>query len=117
MNRKVIYYIALFFLLIINLIFLFNIESYFGILKDCFNINVILSPKIYTLILITIALISILISVAIKLVIQNKNDEINGIKFKIEDGTYGTANWMSNEEMQNVLGVIDNEEYRIVFKS
>lgn len=31
----------------------------------------------------------------------------------MEDGTFGTANWMSDEEIINVLGVIDCEEYRV----
>ncbi|MBQ7411159.1 MAG: hypothetical protein IJW20_07255 [Clostridia bacterium] len=113
MNRKVIVNIALFFLLIINIILYFNINSYFEIINICFNKDIVLTKEIYTLILIIVALISIFIWLSIKLLVQNKNDEIRGIKFKEDDGTYGTANWMTNEEISNILGVVGYEEYRI----
>lgn len=113
MSKKVIVNIALFFLLIINIILYFNIDSYFEIINICFNKNIVLSKEIYVVIFTIIALISIFIWISIKLLIQNKNDEIKGIKFKKDDGTYGTANWMTNEEISNILGVIGYEEYRI----
>ena len=34
---------------------------------------------------------------------KNKNEN-KGINFKIEDGTYGTANWMAENEISNILG-------------
>ena len=42
--------------------------------------------------------------VCIKLVICYKKDEIKGIKLKKEDGTHGTADWMSEDEIEKVLG-------------
>lgn len=112
MNRKVIVNIAFFFLVFLNLWLDFNINNYCKILNICFNKKLILSRFSYSVICAIIAVISILIFLSIKLVVQNEKDEIKGIKLKLEDGTYGTANWMSNEEIEKVLGVIDYEEYR-----
>lgn len=113
MSRKVIVNIAFFFLVSINILFYFNVNNYIKILSVCFNKNLSLNHILYASICVIIAFISILIFISIKLVVQNEKDEIKGIKFKIEDGTFGTANWMSDEEIENVLGVIDYEEYRV----
>ena len=89
---------------ILNLILDFNINSYIKILNNCFNQNIIVSNLYYAIICFIIALISILIMVCIKLVICYKKDEIKGIKLKKEDGTHGTADWMSEDEIEKVLG-------------
>ena len=36
-----------------------------------------------------------------------KKEEIRGINLKSEDGTYGTADWVSNEEVNKILGKND----------
>ena len=113
MNRKVIVNIAFFFLVSINILLYLNVNKYINVLNMCFNKNLPLNQFLYTSICAIIAFISILIFISIKLVVQNKKDDIKGIKLKLEDGTFGTANWMSDEEIINVLGVIDYEEYRI----
>ena len=112
MNRKVIVNIALFFLLSIYILIIFNIKKYFSIINICFKKNIAVTLKTYIVICSIIALILILLFISIKLLVKNKKDEIKGIKLKIEDGTYGTANWMANEEIEKVLGVISFDEYK-----
>ena len=68
---------------------------------------------LYVVISFIIALIFIFIFIVVKLLVKNEKDEIKGIKLKLEDGTFGTANWMDNEDITNVLGVIDYGEYRV----
>ena len=66
-----------------------------------------ISNSLYALICFIIAFISILIILDILLVLFKKQTENKGINFKTEDGTYGTANWMSESEIPNVLGFND----------
>lgn len=105
MIKKVCFYIFLFFCFILNIIIDFNVKNYFDILNKCFKRNIILTNNLYTLICFIIALISILIILDILLVLFRKQNENKGIKFKSEDGTYGTANWMSENEIPEVLGL------------
>jgi len=111
MNKKVIVSIALFFSLISYLVIIFNLNLYFNILSSCFGREIRLSTILYILILIIIAIIFVFLFIVIKLLVKNEKDEIKGIKLKLEDGTFGTANWMDNEDIMNVLGVVDYEEY------
>ena len=104
MNKKIIIYIFAIILVILNFVIDFNINSYIKILNKCFNQNIIISNLYYAIICFIIALISILIMACIKLVIYYKKDEIKGIKLKKEDGTHGTADWMSEDEIEKVLG-------------
>ena len=126
MIKKVISYIALFFCLVINIIIDINIKKYFVILKECFEDEVQLTVKLYVLICFIIAIISILIVLDIYLVVKKKKDENTGIKFKEEDGTYGTSNWMNGKEMKQVLsfdkpgiilGKYNNRFVRLPFES
>ena len=107
MTKKIIFGIFLFLSFLLNIILDLNIENYFKVLNECFEINIILTNKIYVFICFIIALISILIIIDILLVFFKKKDENKGIKFKSEDGTYGTANWMPFKEISNVLGIDD----------
>lgn len=104
MNRKWPFKIFISIVLILNLIVFFNINNYFEILEYCFKKNIDLSSNLYMLICTIFAFISILIVLAIKLIVQSKSDEIKGVKFKQEDGTYGTANWMDENDIEKVLG-------------
>lgn len=105
MIKKVCFYIFLFFCLILNIILDFNIKNYFETLNQCFNKNVILTNKLYALICLIMALISILFIIDIILVLFKEKNENKGIKFKTEDGTHGTATWMNKNEINQILGV------------
>ena len=103
MIKKICFYIFLFFCLILNIVIDLNIKNYFKTLENCFKQNIILTPKLYIFISFIIAFISILIILDILLVMFRKENENKGINFKTEDGTYGTANWMNEKEMMEVL--------------
>lgn len=107
MIKKVCFYIFLFFCLILNIVLDINIKNYINTLNNCFNKNIILNPILHSLICAIIALISIFLVTDILLVLYKKNIENKGIKFKTEDGTYGTANWMQENEISEVLGLND----------
>lgn len=112
MSKKVIVNIAFIFFTLLDVFIILNLNWYVKIINYTFKKSIDISSSLYMLICLIIALISFLIFVSIKLVIENEKDEIKGIKLKLEDGTYGTANWMNDKEIEKVLGVIDYEEYR-----
>lgn len=103
MIKKICFYIFLFFCLILNIIIDANIKNYFLVLEKCFGKSIVLSGGKYTLICFIIALISILIVIDILFVFKKKSGENKGINFKEDDGTHGTANWMNEKEMTEVL--------------
>lgn len=103
MIKKICFYIFLFFCLILNIIIDINIKNYILVLDQCFGKSIVLSSKTYALICSIIALISILIISDILLALKKKSNENKGINFKSDDGTHGTANWMSEKEMTEVL--------------
>lgn len=105
MIKKICFYIFLFFCLILNIVIDFNIKNYIDVLNLCFEKNIVLTNNLYALICSIIAFISILIILDILLVLFKKKDENKGINFKTEDGTYGTSNWMSEKEIEQVLGL------------
>ena len=107
MIKKVIFYIFLFLFFAFNIIIILNVKNYIGILNICFNKNIIITNKLYTDICVIIVLISIFIILDILLVIFKKENENKGVNFKTEDGTYGTASWMTENEMKTILGVGD----------
>lgn len=105
MIKKVCFYIFLFFCLFLNIVIDINIKNYFEILEKCFGNNITLTNNLYISICVIIAIISILIVIDILLVLYKKSDQNKGINFKTEDGTYGTANWMQEKEISQILGV------------
>lgn len=107
MIKKICFYIFLFLFFMLNIIIILNVKNYIQILNICFNRNILLNDKIYTLICFIIALISSLIILDILLVISKGKNENKGIIFKPEDGTYGTSDWMKLEEMKQVLTLDD----------
>jgi len=126
MIKKIIFYIFLFFVLLLNIVIDTNINNYFEVLEKCFGENIHLSTNLYVLICVIITLISIFIILDILLVIKKQNGENKGIKFKEDDGTYGTANWMQEKEMTEVLsfdkpgiilGKYNNKFVRLPFDS
>ena len=116
MIKKVCFAIFLFFCFVLNIIIDFNIKNYFKILSQCFGKNIILSNNLYALICVIIALISIFIVLDILLVFSKKENENKGIKIKTQDGTFGTANWMSESEISQVLGINNNSQGIILGK-
>lgn len=107
MAKKVCCFIFVFFIFIINIILYLNISNYIRILNICFNNSIVLTNNLYTLICSIIAFISIFIVIDILLVLFKKTKGNKGIKIKKEDGTHGTANWMQENEMLQVLGTND----------
>lgn len=104
MVKKICFGMFLFFCLILNIVIDFNIKNYFLTLEKCFDKNISLANNLYASICFIIAFISILIVLDILLVLFKKQEENKGINFKIEDGTYGTSNWMPENEINQVLG-------------
>ena len=107
MIKKVCFYIFLLFCLFLNIIIDININKYIYTLNICFNKNITLSNHLYALICFIIALISILIVSDILLVASKGKDKNKGIKIRKDDGTHGTANWMAQSEINQVLGIDD----------
>ena len=107
MTKKICFYIFLFFCLILNIIIDCNIKNYFEILNMCFGKDIVLTNNLYIFICSIIALISIFIVLDILLVIFKTKSKNKGIKIKTEDGTYGTSNWMSENEIKQILGIND----------
>ena len=107
MIKKICFSIFLFFCLILNIILDMNIKNYFFILNECFGKEIVLTNNLYGLICFIIAFISLLIVMDTLLILLSGKNKNKGIKFKTEDGTYGTDSWMSQEEIKEVLGVND----------
>jgi len=104
MNKKrVLFYIVLLLLTIIYLIVIFNLKNYFEILNLCFDKNIVLTPKLNISICFIFGFICVLFTLDILLVLYNGKIENKGLKIKKEDATYGTANWMEEKEISNVL--------------
>lgn len=103
MIKKIIFYLSLFFCVMENIIVDINIRNYIEIINKCFNRNIYISNKTYAFICFINAIISILIMICIKLIVENKQDEIKGFKLKPDDATFGTANWMNEVEIKKIL--------------
>ena len=107
MIKKIVLYILLFFIFVFSVIIDLNIKNYIKTLEKCFNRNIPLDTNLYVLICSIIGLISILMIVDILLIFLKKQEQNKGINFKTEDGTHGTSNWMSENEMKEILGFND----------
>ena len=109
MSKKVISYSLIALILLIDICLFFYSSKYFYIINELFHKKIELGVPQKYIIYFTIFLISTLIYFNI-LLLMYKNKEIQkGINLKENDGTYGTANWMSNEEASGILG-LNNEE-------
>lgn len=107
MIKKIIFGIFLFLCLILNIVIDMNLNKYIKVLEMVFEKKIYLTTNLYSLICFIFAIISIFIFVDILLVFKKEKNENKGINFKNEDGTYGTANWMSEKEIENVLSLED----------
>lgn len=104
MTKKIILYASTVFFVLLNILLDININNYINIVNKCFDTNINLTHFYFACICFIIALISVLILLAIKLITSNKKEEIKGINLRSEDGTYGTANWLNDDEINNILG-------------
>lgn len=107
MFKKIRFYILVFFCLILNIIIDTNLNNYLKVLEIVFNRKISITLNLYSLICFIFACISILILLDIMLVIKKEKTKNKGVNFKIEDGTYGTAKWMSEVDMKNILTLED----------
>lgn len=107
MTKKIFFYIFLFFVFVLNIVLDINIKNYVKVLEECFEKNIIINSNLYILICFIIAIVSIFIILDILLVFFKKEKENKGIIFKVKDGTHGTSDWMSENEMRKVLGFND----------
>lgn len=107
MIKKICFYIFLIFCLILNIVIDININKYINVLENVFGKKIYLTPNIYGLICFIFALILIFVLIDILLVFKKETNENKGINFKNEDGTYGTANWMPEDEMKQILSIND----------
>lgn len=127
MTRKILVYIVLVIGIVINVVVDININNYIEILNYFFNQQIVLQDNIYALICTINALIWILIIINMKLIVEEKQNEIDGFKLKRKDGTFGTANWMNEKEMKEILstseisgiilGKYNNEIIKLPFNS
>lgn len=127
MTRKILVYIVLVIGIVINVVVDININNYIEILNNFFNQQIALQDNIYALICTINALIWILIIINVKLIVEEKQNEIDGFKLKRKDGTFGTANWMNEKEMKEILstseipgiilGKYNNEIIKLPFNS
>ena len=72
MTKKLIFYLSIIILIIINILIDMNINNYIKVLENCFNTNIILTDSYYSLIYFITAFISVLIIIAVKLVVFYK---------------------------------------------
>ena len=107
MVKKICYGIFIIFCFLLNILIDAHIGDYFDILTECFGPRIVLNNKLNTSICFIIAFISLLLSIDILLILFQKNEQNKGINYKHDDGTYGTANWMTKNEIKNVLGLND----------
>ncbi len=107
MFKKSILYIFVFLFLILNIIIDTKLNNYIKILEIVFNRKIYLTINLYSLICLIFAFISTLIMLDIILVFKKEKIENKGINFRPEDGTYGTANWMSEKDIKNILTIED----------
>lgn len=88
MTKKIILYLSLFFLILINVLVDFNIDNYISSLEKCFSRTVTLPTQYYVLICFIFALISILIYIVVLLAIFKNKEVQKGVNLKSDDGTY-----------------------------
>ena len=104
MSKKVFLFIALFFLIIIFLLFIFNLENYFNILNLCFSKSINLTPNLFVSICVIFCFILIFLVLDILLVVYNGKIENKGLNIKKDDATHGSAKWLEEKEIFNILG-------------
>ena len=115
MSKKVISYSLIALILLIDICLFFYSSKYLYIINGLFYKEIEISISEKYIIYSTIVFISTLIYFNILLLMYHNKEIQKGINLKEDDGTYGTANWMSNEEASEILG-LNNEEGIILGK-
>lgn len=103
---KICTYFSLSFFVLINIVIWCKnkINKCFGE-NNIYTYKSILTNKEIPFICFVIMLILSLFILDIYLLIKKAKIEKKGIKFKVEDGTFGTANWMNSTELTNSFEV------------
>ena len=96
-------YIKLLFFLLSGVIIVPFINHYLQVLNTSFNTNF----GIWTSIIIWIILLVIIVLLKKNIATTKANAkiEVEGINLKKKDGTFGTADWGTKEEIQEYLGI------------
>ena len=96
-------YIKLLFLLLSGVIIVPFINHYLQVLNTSFNTNF----GIWTSIIVWIILLVIIILLKKNIATTKANAkiEVEGVNLKKKDGTFGTADWGTKEEIQEYLGI------------
>lgn len=79
------------------------INHYLSLLENTLHIKLGMSTSIFLWIF--ICLIAVLVKKNIIATKQNAQIEVEGINLKKKDGTFGTADWGTKEEMNEYLGI------------
>lgn len=125
--NKVRRYLSLFIFFVLNILVDYNVKKYVQLLEKCFDINIIMETKLYAIIYIVNMIISILIASSIYFITKDEQNKKIGFKLKKGDSTFGSAEWMNNDEIKKVLttedipGIIlgkkDNKIVKLPFNS
>lgn len=79
------------------------ISTYLNLLSNSLNVKLGIGTSI--IIWIFLYLIAFLVKNSIITTKQNAKIEVEGINLKNKDGTYGTADWSTKEEIEEYLGI------------
>ena len=79
------------------------INIYLNILSDSLNVKFGIGTSI--IIWVFLCFITVLVKNSIITTKQNAKIEVEGINLKNKDGTYGTADWGTKEEIEEYLGI------------
>lgn len=101
--NKVRRYLSLFIFFVLNILVDYNVKKYVQLLEKCFDINIIMGKKLYAIIYIINMIISILIAISIYFIIKDEQNKKIGFKLKKGDSTFGSAEWMNNDEIKKFL--------------
>ncbi len=105
--NKVRRYLSLFIFFVLNILVDYNVKKYVQLLEKCFDINIIMGKKLYAIIYIINMIISILIAISIYFIIKDEQNKKIGFKLKKGDSTFGSAEWMNNDEIKKILTTED----------
>ena len=105
--NKVRRYLSLFIFFVLNILVDYNVKKYVQLLEKCFDINIIMGKKLYAIIYIINMIISILIAISIYFITKDEQNKKLGFKLKKGDSTFGSAEWMNNDEIKKVLTTED----------
>jgi len=93
------------FLLVFYLMIVKGIDAYLAFAPQALGINMTLSGGTIGIIaLLCTGLIAIVIF-AIRFAYRDNSKEINGIRIKEKDGSFGTANWLTDKDAKNILDI------------